>query len=85
MKLAMSRTVLVKINKKCFVCLSVLLKLNVQQQVLIPKSKYEKLAAVVHFFKMPTHDLEQEQDSGGVLYISLGGEVRLGPSYPDPV
>ena len=22
---------------------------------------------------------------GGVLDISLGGEVRLGPSYPDPV
>ena len=22
---------------------------------------------------------------GGVLYISLGGEVRQGPSYPDPV
>ena len=22
---------------------------------------------------------------GGVLYISLGGEVRHGPSYPDPV
>ena len=23
--------------------------------------------------------------SGGVLDISLGGEVRLGPSYPNPV
>ena len=22
---------------------------------------------------------------GGVLYISLGGDVRQGPSYPDPV
>jgi len=24
-------------------------------------------------------------DPGGVLDISLGGEVRCGPSYPDPV
>ena len=24
-------------------------------------------------------------EGGGVLDISLGGEVRRGPSYPDPV
>ena len=35
--------------------------------------------------------IEFEEDNkisfpgGGVLYISLGGEVRQGPSYPDPV
>ena len=27
----------------------------------------------------------QTPGGGGVLYISLGGEVRQGPSYPDPV
>ena len=26
-----------------------------------------------------------EHPPGGVLDISLGGEVRRGPSYPDPV
>ena len=30
-------------------------------------------------------DLHTCPGGGGVLDISLGGEVRRGPSYPDPV
>ena len=29
--------------------------------------------------------LSRGKSPGGVLNISLGGEVRHGPSYPDPV
>ena len=37
------------------------------------------------YFELEQHISSGAFVSGGVLDISLGGEVRRGPSYPDPV
>ena len=37
------------------------------------------------FIRSFTVSTVQNTPGGGVLDISLGGEVRRGPSYPDPV
>ena len=35
--------------------------------------------------KLKPSEIPEDSIRGGVLDISLGGEVRPGPSYPDPV
>ena len=53
-----------------------------KQDVLVKISTFSHGFTEEHFidvFKLPP------RGGGGVLYISLGGEVRQGPSYPDPV
>ena len=53
------------------------------------KNSYESLLAILwlrayHLIQCMSA-VEKRPGGGGVLDISLGGEVRRGPSYPDPV